>query len=331
MASAQSPIAGISLRSIESNGISMRIAEAGDDGPVVLFAHGWPESWYSWRHQLIALAEAGYRAVAPDMRGYGGSDAPPDVEDYDMDHLTRDMVGILDSLGVETATIVGHDWGAPVAQYAALFYPERFTALAMLSVPYSGRAAGNPLAAMRQQAGETFFYIVNHNEPDGVAESGYDSDPRGILSRLYLSPSSPREAPEVTDPRRIAGGWIRRLGAPKGLPAWLTEVDLDYYVAEFERAGFRGGVNYYRTFVRTWAATAGRSDFTIKVPSMFLAGEKDGIIRGAAREALSDMMAPLLADLRAVTLVPEVGHWVQQEAPDETNAALLAFLEALSD
>ncbi len=149
MASAQSPIAGISLRSIESNGISMRIAEAGDDGPVVLFAHGWPESWYSWRHQLIALAEAGYRAVAPDMRGYGGSDAPPDVEDYDMDHLTRDMVGILDSLGVETATIVGHDWGAPVAQYAALFYPERFTALAMLSVPYSGRAARNPLDAMR--------------------------------------------------------------------------------------------------------------------------------------------------------------------------------------
>ncbi len=324
-----SPIEGVSLRFIESNGIRMRIAEAGDSGPLVLLAHGWPESWYSWRHQLTTLSEAGYRVVAPDMRGYGGTDAPPDARDYDMNHLTADMVGILDALGEETATIVGHDWGAPVAQYSALYYPERFTSLVMMSVPYGPRSETNPLEGMRARFGDNFYYIVYHNEEGGVAEAEYDSDPRGLISRLYLSPESPREPPEVTDPLRAAGGWIPRLGAPQGLPDWLTQEDLDYVVGQFEKAGFRGGVNYYRNFGRNWELTADREDFTIRVPSLFIAGSQDVVIGGATQEALTDLMTPLIPDLRGVILVPDEGHWIQQEAPQATNDALIEFLSSL--
>jgi pimeloyl-ACP methyl ester carboxylesterase len=326
---AESPVSGVTFRKIETNGINMRIAMAGDSGPLVLLVHGWPESWYSWRHQLTGLSAAGFRVVAPDMRGYGETDQPQDVAEYDMAKLTADMVGVLDALGEDTATIVGHDWGAPVAQYSALFYPERFTSLVMMSVPYSGRAPVNPLEAMRKNAGENFFYIVYHNEPGGVAEKEYDSDPRGILSRLYLSPNSPREAPQVTDPKRSAGGWIPRLGAPKGLPDWLTQADLDYYVSQFEAAGFRGGVNYYRTFERNWEMTADRDDLVIKVPSLFFAGARDSVIGGATRDALLANMTPYFDDLRDVVLVPDMGHWIQQEDAEATNQAVLGFLKGL--
>ena len=325
----QSPIPGVELRMIEANGIKMRIAEAGDSGPLVLLAHGWPESWYSWRHQLTGLAAGGYRVVAPDMRGYGGTDAPPDVDSYNMNHLTADMVGILDALGEATATIVGHDWGSPVAQYSALFHPDRFTSLVMMSVPYGARGTENPMDSMRARMGDNFFYILYHNEPGGVAEAEYDSDPRGLLSRLYTSPGQPKDSPEVTDPKRSAGGWIPRLGAPKTQPDWLREADLDYYVAEFQTKGFRGGVNYYRNIGRNWELMADRSDLTITVPTLFIAGEKDGVIGGATKDALESAMKPVVTDLRGVRLIPGMGHWIQQEDPDATNAALLEFLSAV--
>jgi pimeloyl-ACP methyl ester carboxylesterase len=327
----ESPVPGVTLRFIEANGLRMRIAEAGDSGPLVLLAHGWPESWYSWRHQLTGLSAAGYRVVAPDMRGYGGTEAPPDVDDYNMNHLTADMVGVLDALGEQTATIVGHDWGSPVAQYSALFYPERFTSLVMMSVPYSGRTDFNPMTAMRLQMGNNFYYILYHNEPDGVAEAEYDADPRGLISRLYLSPDSPREPAAVTDLKRAAGGWIPRLGAPKGLPDWLTADDLDYVVSQFGSAGFRGGVNYYRNIERNWVLSADRSDFTIRVPSLFIAGSSDVVINGATTQMLATLMAPLVPDLRGVVLIPEKGHWIQQEHPEATNQALLEFLAGLND
>jgi pimeloyl-ACP methyl ester carboxylesterase len=324
-----SPVEGVSFRFIEANGLNMRIAEAGDSGPLVLLAHGWPESWYSWRHQLTFLADAGYRVVAPDMRGYGETDKPANVDDYDIVQLANDMVGVLDALGEETAIMVGHDWGSIVAWNSVLLHPDRFTALIAMSVPYGGRAPQSPLESWKAAFGDNFYYILYHNEPGGVAEAEYDSDPRGLISRLYLSPRSPREAPVITDPKRSAGGWIGRLGAPTGLPDWLTQEDLDYVVGQFEMAGFRGGVNYYRNFHRNWEITENLEGVRVTVPTLFVAGEGDVVIAGATQEALDNSMSRVADDLWGVVLIPDIGHWVQQEAPQETNAAMLEFLESL--
>ena len=321
-----SPVDGVTLRYIEVNDITMRIAEAGDDGPLVLLAHGWPESWYSWRHQLKYLSELGYRVVAPDMRGYGGTDAPIAVDDYNIENIAADMVGILDRLGEERAVMVGHDWGAIVAWQTVQFYPNRFDGLIAMSVPFAGRQERSPMVEWRETFGDNFYYILYHNEPNGVAEREYDSNPRELLSRLYLSPRSPRESPAITDPRASAGGWIGRLGAPKSLPSWLSAFDLNYFVGEFERAGFRGGVNYYRNFHRNWELTESLKNAHIDIPTLFIAGERDVVIGGASEARLQGAMSRVVNDLRGVILVPEVGHWVQQEAPDEVNQAMSDFL-----
>ena len=319
------PVAGVTFRFIESNGIKMRIAEAGT-GPLVLLAHGWPESWYSWRHQMTMLADAGYHAVAPDMRGYGETDKPAAVDDYDVNHVAGDLVGILDALGEETAILVGHDWGAIVAWTTVLLHPSRFTALIAMSVPYGGRVAQSPMESWQEAFGENFFYILYHNEPGGIAEAEYDADPRGLISRLYLSPNSPRVQPAITDPLRSAGGWIGRLGAPMGLPDWLLQEDLDYVVSQFENSGFRGGMNYYRNFHRNWEITEHLQGAKIKIPVLFIAGSRDMVIAGAEKESLTATISRATEDLRDVVLIPEIGHWVQQEAPDEVNQAISDFL-----
>ncbi|MEH6910432.1 MAG: alpha/beta hydrolase [Oceanicoccus sp.] len=325
----KSPIDGVTFRYIKTNGITMRIAEMGDKGPLVLMVHGWPESWYSWRHQIPALATAGYRVVVPDMRGYGKTDAPADVNSYDITTLAADMAGVLDALGEEQAIMVGHDWGAIVAAHSVLLHPERFSSLIIMSVPYRGRGRLSPIPAMKARTGDNFFYMLYHNEAGGVAEAEYDSDPRGILSRLYLSPDSPREEPAVTNPLRSAGGWIPRLGAAKGLPDWLEQQDLDYLVEQFEATGFRGGVNYYRNIERNWETTEHLVGAKIEVPTLFIAGEKDIVIRGATKPMLEAMMATTIPNLHDVVLVPEMGHWIQQEAPQETNRAMINFLKTL--
>jgi pimeloyl-ACP methyl ester carboxylesterase len=313
------------LRSVAANGINLRIAEMGK-GPLVIFLHGFPESWYSWRHQLPALAKAGYHAVAPDMRGYGKSDKPASVEDYDIQHLTGDVVGLIDALGEKTAVVVGHDWGSIIAWNCLLLHPDRFTGLVAMSVPYGGRAAVSPLETMKKNFGENFYYILYFQEP-GVAEAEFDADPRGILSRLYLSPDSPRDPPAVTDPRRVAGGWIPRLGPAKGLPPWLTQADLDYYVNEFKEAGFKGGINYYRNFHRNWETTPQLAGAKIAQPVLFVAGAQDVVIRGASAEQLTATMSPVATDLRGVKLFPGAGHWVQQERSAETNEAIVQFVK----
>ena len=316
------------LRMIRSNGIRMRIAEMGK-GPLVVLVHGWPESWYSWRHQIPAIAAAGYRVVAPDMRGYGRTDKPAAVEDYDIKHTTGDIVGILDALKEDKAIVIGHDWGSIVAWNCMLLHPTRFSALVAMSVPYGGRGAAGPLAGMRRTYGDNFYYILYHNEPGGVAEKEYDSDPRGILSRLYTSPDTPLDPPTVTDPKRSAGGWIPRLGKPKALPSWLRKEDLDYYVSEFSKAGFRGGVNYYRNMDRNWEITPELTGKTIPQPVTFIAGSGDIVIRGATADSLTTQMRRVSTDFRGVTLLPGAGHWVQQERAAEVNTAILTFLRGL--
>lgn len=323
------PVAGVQFRFIETNGIRMRVATAGDSGPLVIMAHGWPESWYSWRHQIVALANAGYRVVAPDMRGYGATDAPANVEDYNILELAADMAGVVDAFGEEKAIIMGHDWGSIVAWHSVLLHPDKFSALVAMSVPYSGRPAQSPLVSWQQTYGDNFYYILYHQEP-GVAEAEYDADPEGLLSRLYLSPDSPREAPVITDRLRSAGGWIGRMGAPTGLPDWLTRQDLDYFVAQFRAAGFRGGVNYYRNFHRNWELTPHLATARVTVPTLFIAGEQDVVIGRATQPQLQGAMSRVVDDLRGVILIPNAGHWIQQEKPAETNAAILEFLGGLS-
>lgn len=323
------PVAGVQFRFVEANGIRMRVATLGDSGPLVIMAHGWPESWYSWRHQMQALAAAGYRVAAPDMRGYGATEAPANVEDYSILEVTADMAGLVDALGGgDKAIMIGHDWGSIVAWHSVLLYPEKFSALVAMSVPYTGRPAQSPLLSWQQAYGENFYYILYHQEP-GVAEAEYDANPEGLLSRLYLSPDSPRHPPVISSPLRSAGGWIDRLGAPMGLPDWLTQQDLDYFVAQFRRAGFRGGVNYYRNFHRNWELTEQLGSAHVTVPTLFIAGDKDIVIGRANAGQLRAAMSRVVDDLRDVLLIPGAGHWIQQEKPAETNAAILEFLNGL--
>ncbi|MCB1671006.1 MAG: alpha/beta hydrolase, partial [Pseudomonadales bacterium] len=190
------------------------------------------------------------------------------------------------------------------------------------------RPSRSPLQSWQEHFGENFYYILYHQEP-GVAEAEYDADPEALLSRLYLSPDSPRDAPEVSDPHRSAGGLIPRLGAPKELPDWLTREDLDYYLSQFEQAGFRGGINYYRNFHRNWEITEALSNAKITMPVLFIAGEKDLVIAGANTEQLRAGMSRVAEDLRDVVIVPDSGHWIQQERPERTNQALLEFLKEL--
>ena len=321
---------GARFRTIDSNGVKLRVAEMGE-GPLVILVHGFPESWYSWRHQIPALAAAGYHVVAPDMRGYGKSDRPGPVEDYDIKHLTGDLVAIVDAMGEKTAILVGHDWGASVSWNAMLLHPDRFTAYAAMSVPYRGRNPDvRPMDATRARYGENFWYTVYFQEA-GVAEAEFDAQPYEFLSRAYLlyEGQTPVEPPEVTDPRRSAGGWIARMGKVKQLPVWLTQKDLDYYVSEFKESGFRGGINYYRNSNRNWEITPQLTGATVNQPVIFIAGKDDPVIVGQTADSLTAMMKPIAKDLRGVTVIPGAGHWIQQEKWQEVNALLLDFLKGL--
>lgn len=317
----------ISLRMIDSDGLPMRIAELGE-GPLVLLLHGWPESWYSWRHQIVALADAGYRVVAPDMPGYGSSGKLPAIEDYNILNLAKYVVGIIDAVGEDKAVLIGHDWGAAVAWSTVQLYPSRFAALINMSVPFWGHPPAPPMQIFRKRFGDKFFYQLYFQKP-GVAEAEFDADPRGIISRLLTSPDSFRHKPAVTGDHKDAGGWIPRLGEPASLPDWLSEEDLDFYVAEFRRAGFAGGINYYRNIDRNWELMADNAGREITLPTLFIGGEKDMVIGGASREKLMESMSKQVTGLRDVILFPNVGHWVQQEAAEETNREILNFLRSL--
>lgn len=320
---------GATIRTIESNGINLRIAEAGE-GPLVILIHGWPESWFSWRYQIQALAQAGYHAVAPDMRGYGGSTIPDAIEDYNIIELAADVAGIVRALNEESTTLVGHDWGAPIVWQTALLYPDTINAVVGMSVPYRGRSQSRPSRALRQAPDENFFYTAYFQEP-GVAETEFDAAPRTFIARLFTSrsPGTPTFLPRVTDPRASAGGWIDRLGEPERLPDWLSDSELDYYASEFSRVGFKGGINYYRNGTRNWDLTSALAGARIQQPALFIAGELDIVNRGATLQELREINQPNFVDLRDVILIPGVGHRNQQQAPLETNKFLLDFLNSL--
>lgn len=322
-------MAEITQRTIAANGINIRIAEAGT-GPVVLMIHGFPESWYSWRHQLKALADAGYHAVAPDVRGYGGTDAPEPIEAYAMREIVADQVGTLDALGAKTATVFGHDWGAPIAYNCALLAPDRFTAVGGLSVPFTGRAPMKPTTLMKAMFGDTFFYILYFQEP-GVAEAELEADVARSMRLFMYAASGDMPRPAADD----ATFWQKKKGAkfldglpePEKLPAWLSQEDLDYYVGEFTRKGFRGPLNRYRNIDGDWELLPELQGAKLEQPSVFIAGEADGVL--VMNPTGIETMKQNAPKLTKVVLVPKFGHWVQQEAPEATSAAMIEFLKGL--
>ena len=321
--------AEIRHRIVDTNGIRMHVAEAGE-GPPVVMCHGFPESWYSWRRQLVALAEAGYHAVAPDMRGYGKTDQPEPIADYTLLHLVGDLVGLLDALGESTAVIAGHDWGAPVAWHAALLRPDRFRAVIGLSVPFIPRRATRPTTTM-PRTDDAIFYQLYFQEP-GVAEAELGRDPRETIRRLlyYGSGDARRDpvAPGSGDVGMVprGGGFLGGRKAPETLPAWLTDTDVDFYACEFARAGFRGGLNWYRNIDRNWELLAPWMGARVTVPALYVTGDRD-LVRGfRGMDRLLPALKHFVPDLRGTIVLQGCGHWTQQERPAEVNAAMLRFL-----
>lgn len=307
-----------------SGGLRTHIAEAGS-GPLVLLLHGFPECWYSWRHQLVALAEAGFHAVAPDQRGYGRTGGSERVEDYTMHHLVGDAVGLIDALGAERAVVVGHDWGAPVAWHTAQFRPDRVRGVVGLSVPHRPRGSRPPLAQMRRLLGDG-FYMVRFQEP-GVAEAEFDRDRTATFRRVLhaWSGESSGEVPIVPE----GGGFLDVCPEPVALPGWLTEEDIAAYVAEYAGRGFTGPLNWYRNLDRSWELTAAWHRAPVTPPALYIAGDRDMVTAGPGTRELIASMSDFVPDLRDALWLPGCGHWTQQERPEEVNKALLAFLHSL--
>ena len=315
----------INQRRVETNGISLNIAEQGE-GPLVLMLHGFPESWYSWRHQFSALAEAGYHAVAPDMRGYGESDKPFEIEAYNQVEVVNDIIGLIPALGYETAVVFGHDWGAPTACSCALNHPDKVSAVGALSVPFRPRGDSPPLATLKAIFKDRFFYQLYFQEP-GKAEAELETDPTLTIRKFYHMASGEMNTSLLSE-KSADADLLSDLPDPgTEMGPWISEEDVSFYANEFKQSGFRGPLSYYRNMDLTWELTKD-SPRQISQPALFVAGERDGVILMAA-DALKELDKHV-TDLRVNKLIPKIGHWTQQEAPDEVNQALIQFLDEIA-
>jgi pimeloyl-ACP methyl ester carboxylesterase len=318
----------ISHRFVDVNGLRMHVAEAGA-GPLVVLLHGFPECWYSWRHQLPAIAAAGYRAVAPDQRGYCRTGGPADATEYTILHTVGDVVGLIAALGEERAVVVGHDWGAPVAWHTALLRPDMVRGVVALSVPHRPRPSRPPVAAMREQLGDG-FYMVYFQRRDAPEEE-FERDLPDTFRRVLYAASG--EAADVTGglvplvPE--GGGFLDLCPAPGELPGWLTADDIDTYAAEFAPTGFAGPVHWYRNLDRNWELTGAWHGAPVTPPALFVAGDRDLVVTPPQTKKLIAGMRDFVPNLRDPVSLPDCGHWTQQERPAETNTAILDFLASL--
>ncbi|WP_062993051.1 alpha/beta fold hydrolase [Nocardia anaemiae] len=327
-----SSVAEIAHRALDVNGLRMHIAEAGS-GPLVLLLHGWPESWYSWRHQIPALAAAGYHVVAPDQRGYGDTDVPERVEDYTIDHLAADVTGLVDALGERHATVIGHDWGAIVAWETAKMHPERITAVAGLSIPdrfaEPQGSAATPIADLQAALGSA-FYIVHFQQPgiaDAALESALEHDPEALFRRIFRTAAG--EGPGWTGMVPEGGTIVDSLAADTPTPlAWEGEQDAKTYAAQYQRSGFTGGINWYRNLDRNWELSTAWRDNDVHAPALYLIGGRDGALALPQSQRLMSGDSGF-RDLRETVVLPGVGHAIQQERPDQVNHVLTRFLRSL--
>ena len=316
-------------RFAQVNGIRMHYVEQGT-GPLVVLVHGFPESWYSWRHQLPVLAAAGYHVVAPDMRGYGQTEVPPEIAAYTMLHLVGDVTGLVETLHEKQAILIGHDWGASVVWNAALVRPDMFRAVAAMSVPFRQRGKTPPLRGMREAGLYTYYQL--YYQDVGPAEAEYDRDPRKTLRTTFYSLSG--DYPRGRPPVRLlqpGKGALDNLLDPEHLPAWLTEEDLNYMTADVKRTGFRGGLNWYRNIDRNWELMAPWNDSVIRQPALFIAGTEDHVIKGPTGKSPRPDMKTSVPNMRRELYIEGAGHYIQQERPKEVNAALLDFLQTVSE
>jgi len=327
------PAVEVAHRTLDVNGLQMHIAEAGT-GPLVLLLHGWPESWYSWRHQIPALAAAGYHVVAPDQRGYGDTEVPPRVEDYTIEHLVDDVTALIGAVGEEEAVVVGHDWGAIVAWEMAKMRPDRVAAVVGLSIPDrfaepSGTAA-TPIAGMRAALGDD-FYIVHFQQP-GVADAAFaaalERDPEGLFRRIMYTASGDGPGWSTMVP---TGGTIvdSLLDAPATLPGWAAEQDARTYAAQFQRSGFTGALNWYRNLDRNWELSASWRHNPAQAPALFLIGGHDGALGLPQTQELISGDSRSFPHLRESVVLPGCGHAIQQERPEQVNDVLIRFLRSL--
>ena len=318
------------FRTVDAGEVKLRCAVEGE-GPLVVMVHGFPESWYSWRHQMTPVAEAGFTACAIDVRGYGGSDKPHPVAAYAMEHMVRDVTGVIDALSPgRSAVVVGHDWGAPIVWNAALTRPDKVRAVAGLSVPYTGV----PTRSFRELFEELFtsrgrFFYQHYFQAEGVAERELERDVRNGLRRFYYAISG--DAPDGTWPtdKPVGATLLERLPDPDPFPAWLTPEDLDYFVGEFEQSGFRGPINRYRNHDADFLWLQQFEGRRIRQPALFIGGERDLVLSMMGRRDIVGAMKSELPNLRTADILPGCGHWTQQERPAEVNQRLVEWLKGL--
>lgn len=310
--------------------VRLRVAVEGR-GPLVLMVHGFPESWYSWRHQMTPVAEAGFTAAALDVRGYGGSDKPFPVEAYAMEHMVADVVGVIEALSPGApAIIAGHDWGAPIVWNSALIRPDRVRAVCGLSVPYMG-VPSRPFSAVFDEVftkRNKFFYQA-YFQKEGVAEAEAERDIRGFLRKFYYALCG--EAPDGSWPsdKTADATLLQGLVDPDPFPSWLSAADLDYYVGEFARSGLRGPLNRYRNHERDFAFLRRFEGRKIEQPALFIGGERDLVLTMFGRTDFAAAMRGEIPDLRGSDVLEGCGHWTQQERPRAVNDRLLAWLKSL--
>ncbi|WP_172800355.1 MULTISPECIES: alpha/beta hydrolase [unclassified Mycobacterium] len=313
-------------RFVDTNGVRLRVLEAGEPGaPLVVLAHGFPELAYSWRHQLPALAEAGYHVLAPDQRGYGASSRPGAIDAYNVVELCADVVGLLDDAGAERAVIVGHDFGGVVAWAAPLLHPDRFAGAVGICAPPVPRSRVPTTQAFRRIFGEKFFYILYYQEP-GPADAELNRDPAMTMRKLFGSATAAKDG--LVDQRMLEPGphgFLARIPEPGDLPDWISQDEFDYYVEEFTRTGFTAPLNWYRCFDLNWELTAATPAATIAVPSLFLGGADDPTLAYTPRHRAREIVT---GDYREV-MIDGAGHWLPQERPAAVNAVLLDFLAGL--
>lgn len=312
----------ITHRFVQTNGIRMHVAEAGSGFPVVM-CHGFPELWYSWRHQLPALAAAGYRAIAPDMRGYGETDVARDHTTYRTASICADIAGLLDALGLDRVVIAGHDWGGYHIWQFALRYPERVAAVIGLNTPHGGPPGEQPPTTMLHAAfgeGDRGYYMLYFQEP-GQAEAELEADVRGNLAKVFHRYDRAQDLWTFATVGGDGSGVMTRI---EHGGTFLTDEELDVYTAAFERTGFTGGLNWYRAMDLSWEDTRALTNFTIDVPVLMITAENDLILR----PEMAEPMRQWIPDLR-IELIRNCSHWTQQERPAEVNRLMIEFLDGL--